>query len=115
MIFRRPEGGRRFPDSGRLRLEEGAEGLGEGRPAPVAMRGDVERAGDLEVAYLEAPHEAAPAVFIDGAPRDHGHTDSSLDRLLDGLGRAHFPDDPEGREVAAGLGQCGLEGRTRSR
>src|SRR6266436_3020295 len=112
MRFGRPEPTRRFGDSGRLRLEERPEGFGEGRAAPIAVRSDVEGPRDLEVADPEAPHEAAPALLFDGTLGNHGDAHPGLDRLLDGLGRAHLAHDPEGREVLARLGERRLEGGT---
>src|ERR1700682_5369968 len=114
MRFRRPEATRRFAGSGRLRLEEGAEGFGERRATAVAVRGNVEGPRDLEVAELEAPHEPAPALLVDRAPRNHGHAHARLDRLLDGLGRAHLAHDAKRRKILTRLGERRLEGRARA-
>ena len=62
MVFRWPAKPGRFRPvparSGRLRLHEGAEGLGQRRTAPVTVGGDVEGARDLEIAKRR--HETSP-------------------------------------------------------
>src|SRR5262245_66264707 len=75
----------------------------------------MEGAGDLEIAELETPHKTRAALLVHRAPRDDRHAHGRLDRLLDGLGRAHLAHDVKHGEVEPGLRQRGLEGGAGSR
>src|SRR4029077_11060136 len=73
---------RRERRSARLGLDEGAEGLGERGPAPLAVGGEEEGAADLEVLHAEAPHAARPTFLLHRPARHERHPDPRLDRLL---------------------------------
>ena len=98
-----------------LGFDEGAERLRQWRAAPLLVGGQVKGARDREVGDPQAPEQAAPAFLVHRTPRDDGHPDPGLHRLLDGLGRAHLAHHAECAEVEAHVGESALERGPRAR
>src|ERR1700752_2901063 len=97
----------RLPDLG---FDERHESLGQRRARPLAMGHEIERPSDLEVAHLDAAHEAGAALVFHRALRDDRDADAGPHGLLDRLRGADLAGHTERVEVRPSLLQRALEG-----